>query len=151
MARCASYASVVIHGGVVYRCYRKSLLHRCCIRVYFNARLTHRWWRHDTFIALTEFGKQKLAEGGLPEDRIEVKANSVTVPHATPADPGECEGALYVGRLSEEKGVRTLIEAWLTIDYPLTIVGDGPLRAELEQMSLGSCFSAFQRRQAVVN
>ena len=32
-----------------------------------------------------------------------------------------------MGRLTEDKGVRTLIEAWRTVDFPLTIVGNGPL------------------------
>jgi len=43
-------------------------------------------------------------------------------------------GALFVGRLSPEKGVATLLAAWRQLDarFPLHVVGDGPLRAQLE-------------------
>ena len=43
---------------------------------------------------------------------------------------------LFVGRLAEKKGVTYLIEAMRQIDAILVIVGDGPLRAELEQQAL---------------
>jgi glycosyltransferase involved in cell wall biosynthesis len=40
---------------------------------------------------------------------------------------------VFSGRLSEEKGVAVLIEAWRSLrDIPLLVVGDGPLRARLE-------------------
>ncbi|MGB7156876.1 MAG: glycosyltransferase [Tepidisphaeraceae bacterium] len=81
----------------------------------------------DQFIALTEFSRRKLIEGGLPADRIAVKPNFVT------PDPGPGAGAggyaMFVGRLSEEKGLHTLLKAWETLGprVPLKIVGDGPL------------------------
>jgi len=61
-----------------------------------------------------------------------VKANFVD------PDPGAGAGdggfAMFVGRLSEEKGIRTLLAAWreLNGEYPLKIAGDGPLRPEVE-------------------
>jgi glycosyltransferase involved in cell wall biosynthesis len=59
-----------------------------------------------------------------------------------PADgqqpPQTRHGALFVGRLSTEKGVHLLMEAWREIDYPLSIVGDGPLRAELQGRAPGN-------------
>jgi glycosyltransferase involved in cell wall biosynthesis len=92
----------------------------------------HKWagtWRRkvDVFVALTEFAKAKFVAGGLPGDRIVVKANAA----ADPGPPVEARarlGALYVGRLSPEKGLATLIEAWRGLDVPLRIAGDGPLR-----------------------
>ena len=57
----------------------------------------------DLYIALSEFARRKFIEGGLPQDRIVVKPNFVS------PDPGAGEGrgdyALFVGRLSEEKGM----------------------------------------------
>jgi glycosyltransferase involved in cell wall biosynthesis len=50
---------------------------------------------------------------------------------AVVGDPEEPPHALYVGRLSEEKGVRDLAEA--TRGIPLVVVGDGPLRALFPQ------------------
>ena len=84
----------------------------------------------DRYIALSGFAKQKFIEGGLPADRVVVKPNFLDV------DPGVGPGgtyALFVGRLTEEKGVRLLLDAWeLDPPLPLKIVGDGPLRGEVE-------------------
>lgn len=84
----------------------------------------------DAYIALTEFARRKAIEGGLPAEKVHVKANFMFDPlQGRPATtPGM--GAIYVGRLSPEKGVMGLLEAWRGIDYPLTIVGDGPQMAE---------------------
>lgn len=102
---------------------------------------THRalgtWARGvDVYIALTEFARRKFMEGGLPAEKIVVKPNFV---HPDPG-PGEGKGgyALFVGRLSPEKGVRTLLRAWERLKgIPLKIVGDGPLQAEMEDLVRG--------------
>jgi glycosyltransferase involved in cell wall biosynthesis len=98
----------------------------------------HKWagtWRNkvDRLIALTDFAKEKFVEGGLEPTHIAVKGNALGDPLKGffPAQAGR-RGALYVGRLSQEKGISTLLSAWSQIDYPLTIVGDGPLRAQCE-------------------
>ncbi len=85
----------------------------------------------DAFIATSEFARQKFVAAGIPAEKIHVKPNFVD------PDPGRRhrsrDSALFVGRLSEEKGVRTLLAAWerLKDPIPLRIVGDGPLRGEL--------------------
>lgn len=88
--------------------------------------------RVDTYIALSAFGRDRFVEGGLPADRIVVKPNFLE------ADPGEGEGAgnyaLFVGRLTQDKGVETLLQAWPLLhgDLPLKIVGDGPLAPQVQ-------------------
>ena len=61
----------------------------------------------DTYVALSEFARQKFVEAGLPSDKLRVKPNFVC------PDPGERERpgdyAIFVGRLSPEKGVTTLL------------------------------------------
>ena len=80
---------------------------------------------------LTEFARSKFIEGGLPEEKIFVKPNFLQ------ADPGCGFGdggfVLFVGRLTEEKGIRTLLKAWsLSADLPpLEIIGDGPLAGDV--------------------
>ena len=119
--------------GVIHGCYRNS---RAGSAVATAGMLAHwgagTWHRAvDRFIALSTFAKQKLIEGGLPESKILVKQNFVD------PDPGARSGGtgnyLFVGRLTEEKGIRTLIQCWKNgTDLPLlTFVGRGPLEDEV--------------------
>jgi glycosyltransferase involved in cell wall biosynthesis len=95
------------------------------------------WTRSvDRFIALTPYAKSKFVEGGLPADRIVIKANAIEEPIGSEATLPR-HGALYVGRLSEEKGLRTLLEAWKNIDYPLKVVGAGPMKKLIEATAEG--------------
>jgi len=81
----------------------------------------------DVYIALTEFARGKFIQGGLPAERIVVKPNFL---HPAP-EPEERWGgyALFVGRLSVEKGIDGLLAAWEQLGdrISLKIVGDGPL------------------------
>lgn len=87
----------------------------------------------DAFFAMNEFARQKFIEGGLPARKIFVKPNFVY----GDLGPGKGSGGygVYIGRLSVEKGIDTLLRAWsqLEIDVPLTIVGDGPLADSVRQ------------------
>jgi len=82
----------------------------------------------DVYIALTDFARRKFIEGGLPAERIVVKPNFVDPDPAMGDDPGDY--ALFIGRLSEEKGVHVLAKAWRTLgDLRLIVRGDGPLQS----------------------
>lgn len=115
-----------------YACYQDSRP-----STYALTRMIERHRRENTwntkvsaFVALSDFSAHKLAEGGLDRAKIHVKPNFAFPPAEA---PGPKEGyALYVGRLSKEKGVRTLLDAWEGVNYPLWIVGDGDLRAEVD-------------------
>jgi len=63
--------------------------------------------------------------GRLGAREVRVVPVGVTVPEVT-VEPDDPPHVLFVGRLSEEKGVLELIEA--ARDLPLVVVGDGPLR-----------------------
>jgi glycosyltransferase involved in cell wall biosynthesis len=86
----------------------------------------------QVFIALTEFSREKFLQGGLPQEKLVVKPNFVA------PDPGMGEHRgeyfLYVGRLSPEKGIGVLLEAWqrFSTPPPLKIVGDGPLASTVQ-------------------
>jgi glycosyltransferase involved in cell wall biosynthesis len=86
----------------------------------------------NSYVALTNFAREVFIRGGLPAGRIFVKPNFVYPEPGERRTPGQY--ALFVGRLAPEKGVRMLVTAWeqLRKRIPLLIVGDGPLRSELE-------------------
>jgi glycosyltransferase involved in cell wall biosynthesis len=120
--------------GIVHRCYRGSASGSVAATVGMLAHWSMGTWRHsvDRFIALTEFSRQKLVEGGIAADKISVKPNFVE------PDPGPGSGDggyfFYAGRLTEEKGARVLLDCWKNAPGlpPLWIAGDGPLREEVQ-------------------
>ena len=94
------------------------------------------WTRHiDRFIALTPFSRELFVRGGLPEERIDVKPNFLEPdPVADESPSAETrEGALYVGRLSPEKGVNVVLRAAAKLPGRIRIAGDGPLRGAVEE------------------
>ncbi|MFE4105280.1 glycosyltransferase family 4 protein [Almyronema epifaneia] len=127
----------VPYPGVLHSCYRQN---RAATAATAAMLVTHQGmgtWHHqvDLYIALTQFARKKFIQGGLPPEKIVVKPNFVY------PDPGVGQGeggfALYVGRLSVEKGLDTLLAAWqlLQTPMPLKIVGDGPLADEVQAVA----------------
>jgi glycosyltransferase involved in cell wall biosynthesis len=120
--------------GIVHKCYRGSRAATAAVVAMLTAHRALGTWKNvvDVYIALTEFSRQKLIEGCLPPEKIVVKSNVIA------RDPGTGDGlggyAVFVGRLSEEKGLQTLVEAWKVLPdrVPLKIVGDGPLSATVK-------------------
>lgn len=118
--------------AVEHRCYRGSkLLTRMWQRV------VQRGWDTggihepvDRFLAPTAYVADVHVALGLPKEKVEILPHGVPDPGASP-EPGT--GALFVGRLSEEKGIATLLEAWNSLSVPLTIVGTGPLEDVVRQ------------------
>lgn len=122
--------------AVRYGCYRESKLATAALATMLEVHRRKNTWTEmvDCYVALTEFAREKMIEGGLPADKIRVKPNFVL------PDPGprtsDGDYALFVGRLVDLKGVGTLIKAWskLPASIPLVIAGDGPYRPEMEKL-----------------
>ena len=121
-------------SGVRHGCYRRSHVMTAAVALMLQLHRTWETWSVsvDGYVALTEFARRKFLQGGLPATKIHVKPNFVGV------DPGKKNGegryALFVGRLSPEKGANLLLSAWATLRNapPLIIMGDGPMRGTME-------------------
>ena len=116
------------YQGALHGCYRGSRPGSLAVARMIARHRGQGTWRTkvDRFIALTEFAKAKFVEAGFPAEKIAVKPNFVEDTGPQEAET-ERNGALFVGRLSPEKGIGTLLTAWRDLDVPLRIAGDGPL------------------------
>ncbi len=118
--------------GILHGCYRNSPLVSIAPAMMAGVhRLMGTWNNRVTaYVALSEFSRDKFLEIGLPGEKIFVKPNFV---RDTGLGAGDGEFALFVGRLSPEKGIDTLLEAWKLVGgrIKLKIVGTGPLQAEV--------------------
>jgi len=124
---CEECTQKTLWRGVYYGCYRNSR-----IATAFSVNMLQKHWKRktwseavDMYITSTEFTRQKFIAGGIPQEKIVVK------PHFVYPELVEREHdggyVLYAGRLSIEKGVQVLLNAWRSIhDVPLKIMGDGP-------------------------
>ncbi len=137
--------------GAAHACYRESRAASGMAAMMLAAHRILRTWTEavDLYIALTEFGRRKFIEGGLPTEKIVVKPNFVQ----TEIEPAHAPGqyAFFAGRLSPEKGVRLLLRAWRELpDVPLKIVGDGPMidevRAVVQETSLSQRVEVLGQR-----
>lgn len=120
--------------SVKYRCYRDNRAASAVVAamlLYHRLRGTYQR-AVDRYYALTEFARTRFVAGGLPADKLMVKPNFVVDPNREGG--GKSDYCIYVGRLSQEKGITTLLEAWKRTSEStrLKIVGDGPLRAEVQ-------------------
>ncbi|MBL0040259.1 MAG: glycosyltransferase family 4 protein [Xanthomonadales bacterium] len=127
-----SVTPALLHG-----CYRGSRIATFPIAAGIALHRARGTWRRDVeaFIALTEDQRNRLVAAGLPSARTYVKPNFYPgTPTCRPWH--ERSGSVvYAGRLSGEKGVDVLVRAWSRWGAKapeLLIIGDGPLRARLE-------------------
>ena len=126
--------------GVLHACYRDSRVATGAVAAMLAVHRTMGTWNEKPhlYIALTEFARGKFIEGGLPAEKIVVKPNFVA------PDPGAGTGdgdyALFVGRLSPEKGIDAMLAAWDRLEgrVPLVVVGDGPLAERVADAAAGS-------------
>ena len=146
--------------AVRHGCYRGS---RAQTAVLAGMLVLHRglgtWQRKvQRYVALNDFCRDEFVRGGLPAERIAVKPNFVNAP--APRSPIERRGILFVGRLSPEKGIATLLSAAATLPPgSLHLAGDGPEAARvagtpgvltLGNLAPGAVADAMARAVAVV-
>jgi len=123
--------------AVPEKVYKNSLLGTAALAYLIDSCKRENFWNKyvSRFIALTEFSKSKFVQFGIESSRIVVKPNFVIDPFPTKNNFDRVSDyAIYVGRLGEEKGIKTLLSAWKNVDKKLTlrIIGDGPMRSFVE-------------------
>jgi glycosyltransferase involved in cell wall biosynthesis len=122
--------------GVVHRCYRQRYL---VSGLYAFTLATNRFanmlGKISAFICLNEFYRSKFLEAGVPSSKLFVRPNSTDAPPLMPAPaPESRQYAVYFGRLSPEKGLLTLLQAFEhAAPARLKIAGTGPMESELKQ------------------
>lgn len=114
--------------GILHKCYRGSAAQTAVVASMLSYHRAIHTWRDqiDFYIALTDFARRKFIRGGLPADKVVVKPNFIPPSDGRPEN--DRRFGLYAGRLSPEKGVRTLLNAWEIHARPeilLCIAGDG--------------------------
>lgn len=109
------------------------------------------WSRKVTrYIALCQFAKAKILATGIPPERVVIKPNFVIDRHGSDAAGGQRSGALFVGRLSIEKGVDTLVQAWANVPAALEIYGTGDLEPGLRRDAVsGVKFNGFAESDTI--
>jgi len=101
--------------------------------MYLHHRVLHIYDKIDLYISPSHFLKDKVQEMGL-KGEVTYLSNCVDIEGFKPAFEPRESSMVYVGRLSHEKGVETLIDAAKGIlDVRLKIIGDGPLKGYLEE------------------
>lgn len=121
------------YSAVLYKCYRGSLFGSLAVaRMIENLRSDSEWHKGiDSIITLNDFSYKKMIEAGLPLGKLMVVPNFIPnariQKYATgPRKKNQSARILFVGRLSEEKGIRTLLDAAKKSSYQFRIIGGGP-------------------------
>jgi glycosyltransferase involved in cell wall biosynthesis len=110
--------------GVLHACYRGSTLGSAALATSLSLHNAfHTFDRVTKYLAVSGFVRRKYVEAGWSGDRIEVKSNFAW---DSPRREGPGRYFLYLGRLSSEKGIATLLSAWRRTSARLLVVGDGP-------------------------
>lgn len=120
--------------AVRHGCYQSSAVRTIPVAAMIAVHRALGTWQRDVdrFVVPSEFSRDVLVASGLRPERMVVKPHFVDDPGMTRSGPGQ--DVLYVGRLSPEKGLSLLMDAWGRRTTPgrLMIVGDGPLRTQVQ-------------------
>lgn len=136
---------------VIRKCYRGSALQSSMLAGMLTAHACLGTYRNKVtrYIALSAFSRARFIEGGLPAEKFRIKPNFVDADRLPEWDSRD--GGLFVGRLSKEKGIETLLEAIrICNDSRFRVIGDGPYEHALASC-LGKRYLGFLPADKVRN
>jgi glycosyltransferase involved in cell wall biosynthesis len=132
-AICEACLGTIPVRGILYKCYQESALASGALAVSITAHRAIGSFDHvDRYLAISKFVRQKHIEAGIPSEKIRVKRH-----FAWPSERRRGPGSyfLFLGRLSEEKGVHTLLRAWPRNGGRLVVAGSGPEETRLRALA----------------
>ena len=167
---CPSYTMLDGHGNICEKCIHgdfKNCFKNKCIHgstlmsylSYYEAKQIkkHKWYdKVDLFVCPSDFYKKKLEESGYIKSKIVWMRNPLSIDTKYELNNHDDGYILYFGRLSKEKGVKTLIDSMKDINYKLIILGTGPIEEELHEYVKNNNisnveFKGFQQGEALTN
>ncbi|MDO4160548.1 MAG: glycosyltransferase [Prevotellaceae bacterium] len=86
----------------------------------------------DTFVCPSQFMADKMIQGGFDASKMVTLCNFINIEKCKRDSYDKEDYYCFIGRLSHEKGARTLIEAANRLPYKIKIIGGGPLMDELK-------------------
>jgi len=134
-----SFLSEILHG--VWRDSR--LMTFCYALVLWTGHKRGIWKKIDHWIAISDHMRNTFVQGGINAERISTVRHFVESPVLVSDEAEHSElSFLFLGRISEEKGIKVLLEAWAEVEATrntgeLIIAGDGPLKDWLSNQALG--------------
>ena len=167
---CPSYTMLDGQGNICEKCINgdfKNCFKNKCIHgstlmsylSYYEAKQIkkHKWYdKVDLFVCPSNFYKKKLEESGYIKSKIVWMRNPLSLDTKYELNDHDDGYILYFGRLSKEKGVKTLIDSMKDINYKLIILGTGPIEDELHEYVKNNNisnieFKGFQQGEALTN
>jgi glycosyltransferase involved in cell wall biosynthesis len=143
---CPAY-NLMSKGQVCEKCksgkYYWCLLNKCThesqakslvnmVEMYLHHKVLHIYDKIGIYISPSKFLMNKVKEMGF-KHRVVYLPNFVDIDSFRPSYGGKDKNVVYIGRLSCEKGLKTLLNAVKGLDAILKVIGDGPIKPELEE------------------
>ena len=143
-------------NGIIHKCYHNSVVQTTAVTLMTSFHKIAGTWKNkiDKYIALTEFGRDKILNSSLKlsEDQVVVKQNFVE--DFGDGNNNREEFFVFIGRIIENKGIETLLESLKHFNYKIKIIGDGPLRSRIEDAALQNKnieYLGFRDKNFIIN
>ncbi|MCB0455249.1 MAG: glycosyltransferase family 4 protein [Aequorivita sp.] len=141
------------YQSVRYKCYQQSYIGSFALARMINTHKKSGTWNKklNSIITLTDFGRNKFIESGINPSKLIVKPNFIEDPKIEKKPTG-AHTVLFVGRISDEKGIDFLISTWRSNESlpELRIIGDGPLyKKHSEEVSHNITFLGKKEKNVI--